>query len=114
FLVPFTNSGTVAVTNGALRFQSTFTQNGGTLSLANGATLQFDNGLSLSAGKLVGNGTVVGNVSSASFISPSAPNLNAAPTTGTLSISGNLALLAASTLLFEFNGSTPGPFDLPS
>jgi len=100
--VPFTNNnGAVSVSAGKLEFGSSFTQTAGTLNVSNGATLQFDNGLSLPAGFLSGTGTVIGNVTSASVISPG-------NSVGTLNFSGNLTLLSTSVLLFELGGLAQG------
>jgi hypothetical protein len=103
--IPFTNtpSGTIAVNAGNLHFDTGLTMQGGIINIATGATTQLDFGLTLPAGKLIGGGTVNGNVSASgtSFISPGDP-------IGTLTITGNLTLLGTSQLMFDIANSTPG------
>jgi|GEM_PF-961658 len=99
--IPFINQGSLVVTEGTLRFASTFQQTAGTLNLSSGTNLQFDTGLSLTVGTLSGTGTVVGNISSASVIAPG-------HSPGTLNVTGNLSLLSTSTLLFELGGISQG------
>lgn len=102
--IPFTNSatGNIVVNAGNLHFGTGLTIQGGIINVATGATTQIDSGLTLSAGKLIGGGTVNGNVtaSGTSFISPGDP-------IGTLTITGNLTLLGTSQLMFDIANSTP-------
>lgn len=103
--IPFTNTatGNIVVNAGNLHFDTGLTMQGGVLNVATGATTQLDFGLNLSAGKLIGGGTVSGNVnaSGTGFISPGDP-------IGTLNITGNLTLLGTSQLMFDIANSTPG------
>ncbi len=100
--VPFTNdSGEIKVDAGKLQFSNTFTQIAGSLAVANNATLQFDSGLNLSAGKLGGSGTIIGNVTTSGEISPG----NSA---GTFNITGDLTFGSTSGLKVELGGTTQG------
>ena len=109
----FNNTGSVSVSTGTLEFAGTFAQSGSssTLKVSNGATLRFDQsgGLALAAGSLIGSGNVVGNVTSSGVISPSSSSFNPAATPGQLNLTGDLSLLAVSSLLFELgSGTKPG------
>ncbi len=101
FSVPFTNNGTLSVTAGAVIFNSTFTNNGA-LTLGGGATIQSSGAISMGTSALTGTGTInATSVTAGGLVSPG----NSA---GTLTLTGNLTLLATSTLLFELGGGTPG------
>jgi hypothetical protein len=106
------NGGSILVSGNTtvLHFTNTFIQSFGTIAVGNGGTLQFDQsgGLNLAAGALLGNGTVIGGVSSAGIISPSTGSFTGTGTTGILHITGNLSLASLSYLLFELGGSAPG------
>ncbi|MBI5766900.1 MAG: PEP-CTERM sorting domain-containing protein [Verrucomicrobia bacterium] len=106
--IPFTNTGTVIVSAGNLHFDTTFALNGGVINVATGATTQLDLGLTVNPGAtLIGGGTVQGNVTvgaatgSQALVSPG-------DTIGTLTIQGNLTLLATSTLLIDLAGTGQG------
>ena len=101
FNVPVQNAGNVVVQSGTLAFTSTFTHTGGSLTVFNGATLQFSSGLNLSSGVLTGAGTIGGNVTSGGVIAPG-------QSPGILNINGDLTLLATSVLIFELGGTSPG------
>jgi cytoskeletal protein CcmA (bactofilin family) len=102
FYVPFTNNGAINVSAGTLQFTNTFTNtSGGTLTAGSGATLQFTQGLTLAAGTLSGNGTVIGNVTAQGTVAPGA-------SAGQLTITGNLSLLATAQLLIELGGPVQG------
>ncbi len=106
--IPFTNTGSINVSAGNLRFDSTFAMNAGVLSVATGATTQIDLGLVINPGaKLIGGGAVLANVTvggasgSASVISPG-------NTLGLLTVQGNLTLLSTSVLLIDLAGTNRG------
>jgi hypothetical protein len=99
--IPFANQGSIAVGAGNLHFGSTFSQTMGALVVANGATVQFDLPVTLSAGAVSGSGTLSGNVTNGALLSPGS-------SVGTLTIQGDLTLLGSSQLLFELGGTTPG------
>ena len=101
FSLPVTNAGQVTVSSGTLLFSSTFTNTGGAIVVADGATAQFSGGLGLTNGVLTGNGTIIGDVSSGGLIAPGA-------SPGQLNITGNLTLLASSITLFELGGLNQG------
>ena len=99
--IPFTNTGTLAVNAGTLILGSTFT-NSGALALAGGATLQSSGTISLGTSTLSGTGTVSApSVTAGGLVSPG-------NSSGNLSLTGNLTLLATSTLLVELGGTVPG------
>jgi hypothetical protein len=101
FGVPFTNQGTLSVTNGTMAFASTFT-NQGNLVLANGATAQFAGPISFGTGMLAGNGTInASSVSAGGIVSPGA-------SPGQLNIVGNFSLLSTSTLVIQLGGTNQG------
>jgi hypothetical protein len=99
--IPFSNSGNIHVSAGTLRFVQSFTQTGGTLNVATGATARFDLGLNFPSGVIHGGGTVIANVTNGGFISPG-------DAIGTLTISGNLTLLGSSQLQFDIAGPAAG------
>ncbi|MBI4622495.1 MAG: PEP-CTERM sorting domain-containing protein, partial [Verrucomicrobia bacterium] len=99
--VTFDNSGAVLVSNGTLRFTTTFTQSAGMLAVANGATAQFDQTLNFAAGTLTGAGTVQATVNNSGLLSPGS-------SAGMLTVTGNLTLLGTSVLLIELGGTTQG------
>ncbi len=99
--VPFVNAGSLVVSGGTLRFTSNFTSSGGTVSLGSGATLTFDQGLSLGTTALTGSGTITGNVTAGGLVSPGA-------SPGALAVTGNLTLLSTSRFLAELQGPAQG------
>ncbi len=99
--VPFSNTGNILISAGTVRFSSTFTQTGGLLDVATGATARFDTPLAFAAGTLRGGGTVVADITNSAFISPG-------NTLGTLTINGNLTLLGTSHLQFDIAGTSQG------
>lgn len=99
--VPFTNSGNITVSAGSLRFSNSFVQNAGIILVSAGAVARFDQGLNFAAGTLHGGGTVIADVTNSGFISPG-------NTLGTLTVTGNLTLLAGSQLSFDIGGKTQG------
>jgi len=99
--VPFSNTGNLLVTAGTLRFSNAFTQNGGIVFVNTGATLKFDQGLTIGGGTVHGSGTIVADISNSAFLSPG--NL-----IGTLTVQGNLTLLGTSQLLFDLSTPTQG------
>jgi autotransporter-associated beta strand protein len=100
--VPVTNRGTVSATGGTLAFTDTFTNANGNFALANGATLTFASALNVGTGALGGAGTLTApSVTAGGVVSPG-------NSPGTLNLSGDLTLLATSTLLFEIGGTTAG------
>lgn len=99
--LPFANSGAVLATSGRLQFSSTFTHTAGSLSLANGAIVRFDQGLNFPSGAIVGDGTIEASISNGGTISPGLP-------LGVLIVDGNLSLLATSALLVELGGTSQG------
>ncbi len=102
------NNGAIFVSNGTMRFSGGFTQTAGTLAVSHGGTLQFDSGLNLAAGFLLGNGNVIGDVSASGIVSPSVGSLTSSATPGQLNLTGNLTLLSTSVLLFELGGAAQG------
>ncbi|HVS53390.1 MAG TPA: PEP-CTERM sorting domain-containing protein [Opitutaceae bacterium] len=106
--IPFSNAGNINVSAGTLQFSSSFIQSGGTLAVSNGAALQFDGGLNLAAGYLIGTGTVTGNVASSGVISPSVGSPSGSAQPGHLNITGDLSLASVSQLIFELGGVAPG------
>jgi hypothetical protein len=92
--VPFVNAGSILVSGGSLRFTSTYTNSGGSFSVASVAAVRFDQGLSLGTGARTGTGTITGNVTAGGLVSPGA-------SPGALNIVGNFTLLSTSTFLAE-------------
>ncbi|HVU35716.1 MAG TPA: PEP-CTERM sorting domain-containing protein [Opitutaceae bacterium] len=104
--VPFTNdNGIVSIGSGRVEFSSSYTHNGGTFIVGNGATAQFDHGLNIAAGSLIGTGTIIGNVVSHGLVMTGPPT---GGTAGVLNITGDLSLLSASQLLIQLGGTTQG------
>jgi hypothetical protein len=103
FSIPFANEhGTVSVSAGTLYFASTYTQNGGTLNVSNGGALQFDTGLDLGTATLGGTGTITApSVTAGGLVSPG-------NSPGKLTLSGDLTLLAMSSLVIELAGTVQG------
>lgn len=105
--IPFINQGTLFANAGNLHFGATFNQSTGNIIVAAGATAQFDQGLNLAGGSLIGSGTIAGNVivptgSAATFISPGS-------ILGQLTVQGDLTLASTSQLLFDLgNGTVQG------
>jgi len=97
----FTNSGTVNVNAGTLNLSGGYTDAGGALVLGGGVITAPAGGLVLNTGQLTGVGTVTGNVTHNGAL-----NVGSSP--GTMTIAGNLALGAGSTLNVELGGTTQG------
>ncbi len=100
--IPFVNTGTIVISSGSLAFTSSFTNTGGGMTLANGASFATTGSLDLGTAKLGGTGTITAaNVTAGGEVSPgSSP--------GQLTLTGNLTLLNTSTTLMEIAGSTQG------
>jgi hypothetical protein len=107
--VPFTNTGSLRLEGGVLRFTTTapFAQNGGNLSLAAGTSAVFDAGVTFASGSTIGNGTLTGNVTNGAA-SGTGALLSPGNTLGQLAIVGDLTLLSTSKLLFDLGGTTKG------
>ena len=99
--VPFSNTGNIMISAGAIQFTGAFTQGGGSVLVSAGASARFDQGLNFASGSLTGGGTVIADVSNNAFVSPG--NL-----LGTLTVNGKLNLLANSVLSFDIGGTTQG------
>jgi autotransporter-associated beta strand protein len=102
FNVPFTNTGTIQVSGGSLVFNSTF-DNRGAFGVADGGTAKFTSAVTFPASTpLKGTGTIdAPQVTAEGQVAPgSSP--------GSLTITGNLTLVATSTLLIELAGATQG------
>ncbi|MCX6953873.1 MAG: PEP-CTERM sorting domain-containing protein [Verrucomicrobia bacterium] len=105
--VPFTNSGSVLVEAGTLRFTSTFSQSAGLLHVASGTSATFDNPATFTNGSIIGGGTIQGSVTvgaatgSVAVVSPG-------DSLGQLTFQGNLTLLNTSMLLVELGGTGQG------
>jgi hypothetical protein len=107
--VPFANTGNILLNGGTLAFTSTFTQNGGLLSLASGTTAAFTNPVTFTAGSVIGSGTISGNVTNgAATGTANSALLSPGSIFGQLTIMGNLSLLNTSKLLFDLGGTTQG------
>jgi hypothetical protein len=100
--IPFLNTGNIVVSSGSLAFTSTFSNAGGSMTLANGASVATSGTLDLGTAPLSGSGTITAAaVTAGGLVSPgSSP--------GTLTITGNLTLLNTSHTLIELSGSTQG------
>lgn len=102
FNVPFVNTGTIQVAGGSLVFNSTF-DNRGAFGVADGGTAKFTAPITFPASTpLKGTGTIdAPQVTAEGQVAPgSSP--------GSLTITGNLTLVATSTLLIELGGATQG------
>ncbi len=100
--VAFTNAGTITVTAGTLAFDAGLANTNGSLVLANASTLTSTTAINLGTGNLTGNGTVAApTVTAGGLVSPG-------PSSGLLTITGNLTLLGTATTLFEIGGTTAG------
>ncbi len=101
FDVPFVNTGTLRAEAGTLRFNSTFTNTGGTL-VAAGGNFSFAGALDVGTGTLGGTGTITAtSVTAGGQVSPG-------NSPGQLTLTGNLTLLSTSTLLLELAGTAKG------
>lgn len=99
--VPFTNAGTLNLQGGHIYFNSTFT-NTGSIAFSNGAQLHASSPLTFGASSpLSGTGTIHGSVTAAGQIAPG-------NSPGRLHITGTLSLLSTSTLLIELGGNVQG------
>lgn len=100
--VPFANHGGLQIAAGSIVFTGTFS-NDGSISLANGASAKFSTALNFAADSpLSGTGTIdAPSVTAAGLVSPGA-------SPGDLTITGDLTLLATSTLFIEINGAASG------
>jgi hypothetical protein len=100
--LPFTNAGgTVTVTGTGLRFSQTYTQTAGVTNLDRATwTVPM---VDLQGGRLVGGGTIVGNVRNAGEVS-----VGGDMAAGQLTIMGNYTQTAAGTLTLEIGGYNPG------
>lgn len=107
--VPFTNTGTVNVTSGTIRFNNSYMQTAGSLVL-NGGGLKGNYGfpIQIQGGSMTGAATLnvegvavtAGTLRPRGILNIRGPNNEAT--------SGNLTLTAASTLDVELGGTTPG------
>jgi fibronectin-binding autotransporter adhesin len=106
-----TNKGTLAVTGGDVNVSSPGIINNGTIVVSSGHKL---NALGLTitnngAGVLAGTGTIVAaTITNSGTISP---GLLTAPTTGTLTLTGNLVQTASGVIHEELGGANSGQFD---
>ncbi|MBI5690919.1 MAG: PEP-CTERM sorting domain-containing protein [Verrucomicrobia bacterium] len=100
--VPFSNSGQITIASGTLVFTSSFTNNNGSIVLANGGALAASGPLNLGTAPLAGSGTITAStVTAGGLVSPgSSP--------GQLNIAGNLNLLSTAVTLFELGGTSQG------
>jgi hypothetical protein len=96
----FTNSGTMRVDSGTLQSQQSYAQTRGLTTIATGATLQTAT-LQLVGGTLGGTGTIIGDVTSASAVSPGF-------SPGLLTVIGNYAESRIASFAIELNGATAG------
>src|SRR5262249_39320093 len=103
------NLGTVNVQQGTLALNigssSTFT-NRGTVRVSAGATLSAPAGLRSDGGTVRGGGQITANLSFTGTGNELRPGSDAAP--GTLTVRGNVALNAGTTLFARLNGATAG------
>jgi hypothetical protein len=99
--IPLSNTGTVDVQSGTLRFTSTYTQTAGVTQL-NGGSIATTTNLTIQGGVLRGTGTITGNVANTG--GQVAPGLSP----GTLSITGTYAQGATGTYAVEIGGTTAG------
>ncbi|MDQ6654726.1 MAG: PEP-CTERM sorting domain-containing protein [Verrucomicrobiota bacterium] len=103
----FINQGTFEATNGGIiSLPIGYTQTAGVTRVSGGGTINAINNnirqtITISGGRLEGNGTINANVANSAII---APGLSA----GQLNISGDLTLTSTSNLQFEIGGLTPG------
>ncbi|MDQ6622325.1 MAG: PEP-CTERM sorting domain-containing protein, partial [Verrucomicrobiota bacterium] len=103
----FTNQGTFEATNGGvLSLPIGYTQTAGVTRVSGGGTINAINNsvlqtITISGGRLEGNGTINANVANSAVV---APGLSA----GQLSITGDLSLTSSSNLQFEIGGTAPG------
>ncbi len=98
--IPFTNTGTIAVASGTLAITGPFTNTGSIL--LSGGSLQVSGTLSLGTSPLLGSGTI----SATSVVAGGTVAPGNSP--GSLNITGNLSLLATSSLLIELGGTVAG------
>lgn len=96
----FTNTGTVEVRSGTLRFTGGFTQTAGSTTL-NGGNLSGSVTLNFQGGSLSGPGTITANVSTAGQVNPGV-------SAGVLNVTGNYTQTAAGSLNMEIGGLTAG------
>ncbi|HNH35011.1 MAG TPA: hypothetical protein PK375_03805, partial [Rhodocyclaceae bacterium] len=107
FSQPFTNEGSLNLAAGTTQFAAGLTQVTGTTTLGSGpgspATLNAGGaGFVVNGGTVGGNGTVAGNLT----VNGGTLSVGASP--GSLTISGDLTLGAASTTRIELGGTVPG------
>lgn len=105
--VPFTNTGSLLISTGGMRFTSTFS-NTGLFYVSSGAVATFDSAVTFTSGVIGGGGTLTGNVTIGAASGTIATVLPGNSGTGQLNVTGNLSLLATSTLLFELGGTNRG------
>jgi hypothetical protein len=102
--VPATSSGTIEVEAGTLRFDSSFIQSQGALSLR-GGDISTNTPLLIQGGTVDGAGTITGSLNNAAgTVSPT--------NTATINVTGNYLQGAAGRLVTELGGTNPGSFDV--
>jgi hypothetical protein len=100
----FSNEGTIEVQAGTLRFNGgDYAQSGGALVLR-GGEIEHDKTFDLTSGKLIGTGTVKGNVVNSALVSPGV----GAASAGVITITGTYTQTASGRLDIELGGNTPG------
>jgi len=107
--VPFNNTGTVGVQDGAFQFNGAFTQSDGSTELAGGAITKTSgvmqiNGGAIGLGADTSSGTITGNVTLGNAAAGVVPRPGAA---GTLTVTGTYTQTAG-TLDIELGGTSPG------
>ena len=100
--IPFTNLGTISISNGTLALSGGFTNTGGSLSLAGGAAV-FPAAADFTSGSVLGSGTVTATtLTVGGVIAPAGPSGS-----GLLTVNGGLTLLGTTALEFNIGGTTP-------
>ena len=100
--IPFTNLGTISISNGTLALSGGFTNTGGSLSLAGGAAV-FPAAADFTSGSVLGSGTVTATtLTVGGVIAPAGPSGS-----GLLTVNGGLTLLGTTDLEFNIGGTTP-------
>lgn len=103
--VPVTNFGLLSATSTGTLQLTDFTQSGGATFVASGATIGVTNGMTLSAGKLAGSGTIAGTVTNVGgVVAPGA----LVGGRGVLTITGDYVQGSSGALEIEAQNTTPG------
>ncbi|HYX43099.1 MAG TPA: carboxypeptidase regulatory-like domain-containing protein, partial [Pyrinomonadaceae bacterium] len=98
FNLPFSNTGTVEVQAGTIRFASSYTQTAG-LTFLNGGNFASNSTLDVQGGELRGAGTINGNLSNGGTLNPGT-------SPGCLNVTGNYTQTSGGTLNIEIGGTS--------